>query len=115
MEICNWVFDLIECDDELLIQQICMCVLLWCGVFVMFDEIVVMNGCQQVLYLIVDLLCGKYMMVGFENFGYLDVCNIFENCNVWLLLLFVDGYGIVFDLFGNMLLCCDYVYVMLSY
>ena len=67
MEIRNWAPDLIERDDESLIQQIRTRVLPRRGVFAMPDEIVVTNGCQQALYLIADLLCGKHSTVGFEN------------------------------------------------
>ena len=94
MEIRNWAPDLIERDDESLIQQIRTRVLPRRGVFAMPDEIVVTNGCQQALYLIADLLCGKHSTVGFENPGYPDARNIFENRNARLLPLPVDGHGI---------------------
>ncbi|MCG3102384.1 hypothetical protein MAQ58_23645, partial [Enterobacter sp. DRP3] len=103
MEIRNWAPDLIERDDESLIQQIRTRVLPRRGVFAMPDEIVVTNGCQQALYLIADLLCGKHTTVGFENPGYPDARNIFENRNARLLPLPVDGHGIAPDSLGNTL------------
>lgn len=111
MEIRNWAPDLIERDDESLIQQIRTRVLPRRGVFAMPDEIVVTNGCQQALYLIADLLCGKHTTVGFENPGYPDARNIFENRNARLLPLPVDGHGIAPDALADTLARCDYVYV----
>ncbi|ABB12103.1 PLP-dependent aminotransferase family protein [Burkholderia lata] len=115
MEIRNWAPDLIERDDESLIQQIRTRVLPRRGVFAMPDEIVVTNGCQQALYLIADLLCGKHTTVGFENPGYPDARNIFENRNARLLPLPVDGHGIAPATLGDTLSRCDYVYVTPSH
>ncbi|MBU9362326.1 PLP-dependent aminotransferase family protein [Burkholderia multivorans] len=115
MEIRNWAPDLIERDDESLIQQIRTRVLPRRGVFAMPDEIVVTNGCQQALYLIADLLCGKHTTVGFENPGYPDARNIFENRNARLLPLPVDGNGIAPDEQDAALARCDYVYVTPSH
>jgi len=86
MEIRNWAPDLIERDDESLIQQIRTRVLPRRGVFAAPEEIIITNGCQQALYLVADLLCGEETTVGFENPGYPDARNIFENRNAQLLL-----------------------------
>lgn len=115
MEIRNWAPDLIERDDESLIQQIRTRVLPRRGVFAMPDEIIVTNGCQQALYLIADLLCDADTTVGFENPGYPDARNIFENRNAPLLPLAVDSYGIAPDAQGDSFARCDYVYVTPSH
>jgi GntR family transcriptional regulator/MocR family aminotransferase len=115
MEIRNWAPDLIERDDESLIQQIRTRVLPRRGVFAATDEIVITNGCQQALYLIADLLCDEDTTVGFENPGYPDARNIFENRNARLLPLPVDGNGIAPDALGDSLARCDYVYVTPSH
>ncbi len=115
MEIRNWAPDLIERDDESLIQQIRTRVLPRRGVFAMPDEIIVTNGCQQALYLIADLLCGQDTTVGFENPGYPDARNIFENRNANLLPLPVDSNGIAPEALAESLARCDYVYVTPSH
>lgn len=115
MEIRNWAPDLIERDDESLIQQIRTRVLPRRGVFAMPEEIVITNGCQQALYLVADLLCGKRTTVGFENPGYPDARNIFENRNAHLLELPVDGEGIDPQRLSGSLARCDYVYVTPSH
>ncbi|RKP52674.1 PLP-dependent aminotransferase family protein [Trinickia fusca] len=115
MEIRNWAPDLIERDDESLIQQIRTRVLPRRGVFAMPDEIIITNGCQQALYLIADLLCGEDTTVGFENPGYPDARNIFENRNARLLPLPVDSNGIAPDALRDSLARCDYVYVTPSH
>ncbi|MGN6234411.1 MAG: PLP-dependent aminotransferase family protein [Trinickia sp.] len=115
MEIRNWAPDLIERDDESLIQQIRTRVLPRRGVFAMPDEIVITIGCQQALYLIADLLCDKDTTVGFENPGYPDARNIFENRNARLLALPVDENGISPEVLDTTLASCDYVYVTPSH
>jgi GntR family transcriptional regulator / MocR family aminotransferase len=115
MEIRNWAPDLIERDDESLIQQIRTRVLPRRGVFAMPEEIIVTNGCQQALYLVADLLCGKHTTVGFENPGYPDARNIFENRNAHLLELPVDSNGIDPVELSEPLARCDYVYVTPSH
>ncbi|WP_179400850.1 PLP-dependent aminotransferase family protein [Burkholderia guangdongensis] len=115
MEIRNWAPDLIERDDESLIQQIRTRVLPRRGVFAMPDEIVVTIGCQQALYLIADLLCSKDTTVGFENPGYPDARNIFENRSAQLQPLPVDGQGIDPERERARLARCDYVYVTPSH
>jgi len=115
IEIRNWAPDLIERDDDSLIQQIRTRVLPRRGVFAMPDEIIITNGCQQALYLIADLLCGRDTTVGFENPGYPDARNIFENRNTRLLPLPVDDNGIAPDALGDSLARCDYVYVTPSH
>ncbi|RDU97283.1 PLP-dependent aminotransferase family protein [Trinickia dinghuensis] len=115
MEIRNWAPDLIERDDESLIQQIRTRVLPRRGVFAMPDEIVITIGCQQALYLIADLLCGQDTTVGFENPGYPDARNIFENRNARLLPLRVDSNGIAPETAEDTLARCDYVYVTPSH
>jgi GntR family transcriptional regulator/MocR family aminotransferase len=115
MEIRNWAPDLIERDDESLIQQIRTRVLPRRGVFAMPDEIVITNGCQQALYLIADLLGRAGMTVGFENPGYPDARNIFENRNARLLALPVDGSGARPVEDRDVLAQCDYVYVTPSH
>ncbi|MCO5399086.1 PLP-dependent aminotransferase family protein [Ralstonia soli] len=115
MEIRNWAPDLIERDDESLIQQIRTRVLPRRGVFAMPDEIVITNGCQQALYLIADLLCDADTTVGFENPGYPDARNIFENRKARLLPLAVDSNGISPDAQGDSFARCNYVYVTPSH
>ncbi|MFD1559699.1 PLP-dependent aminotransferase family protein [Paraburkholderia silviterrae] len=115
MEIRNWAPDLIERDDESLIQQIRTRVLPRRGVFAMPEEIIITNGCQQALYLVADLLCGKRTTVGFENPGYPDARNIFVNRNAHLLELPVDGEGIDPQRQSDSLARCDYVYVTPSH
>jgi GntR family transcriptional regulator/MocR family aminotransferase len=115
MEIRNWAPDLIERDDESLIQQIRTRVLPRRGVFAATDEIVITNGCQQALYLVADLLCGKRTRIGFENPGYPDARNIFENRDALLVELPVDGDGIAPDRAAERLSRCDYVYVTPSH
>ncbi|MGG1943788.1 PLP-dependent aminotransferase family protein [Trinickia sp. NRRL B-1857] len=115
MEIRNWAPDLIERDDESLIQQIRTRVLPRRGVFAMPDEIIITNGCQQALYLIADLLCDDDTTVGFENPGYPDARNIFENRNARLLPLRVDSNGIAPEALDDSLARCDYVYVTPSH
>jgi GntR family transcriptional regulator / MocR family aminotransferase len=115
MEIRNWAPDLIERDDESLIQQIRTRVLPRRGVFAMPEEIIITNGCQQALYLIADLLCGKNTTVGFENPGYPDARNIFVNRNTRLLELPVDGEGIDPVRLRDSLARCDYVFVTPSH
>ncbi|WP_028229493.1 MocR-like pyridoxine biosynthesis transcription factor PdxR [Paraburkholderia ferrariae] len=115
MEIRNWAPDLIERDDESLIQQIRTRVLPRRGVFAMPEEIIITNGCQQALYLVADLLCGKNTTVGFENPGYPDARNIFVNRNARLLELPVDSEGIDPVRLGDSLARCDYVFVTPSH
>lgn len=115
MEIRNWAPDLIERDDESLVQQIRTRVLPRRGVFAMPDEIIITNGCQQALYLIADLLCGEGTTVGFENPGYPDARNIFDNRKARLLPLRVDNHGIAPDELEDSLARCDYVYVTPSH
>ncbi|SAL53752.1 MocR-like pyridoxine biosynthesis transcription factor PdxR [Caballeronia humi] len=115
MEIRNWAPDLIERDDDTLVQQIRTRVLPRRGVFAMPDEIVITIGAQQALYLIGDLLANERTTIGFENPGYPDARNIFENCDAPLLPLPVDGGG-VRPLEDRALLAqCDYVYVTPSH
>ena len=52
------------------------------------------------------------MCVGIENFGYLDVCNIFEFKLFKMVLFEIDEYGVVMDKILNF---CEFVYVILSY
>jgi GntR family transcriptional regulator/MocR family aminotransferase len=115
MEIRNWAPDLIERDDETLIQQIRTRVLPRRGVFAMPDEIVITIGAQQALYLVADLLARGETTIGFENPGYPDARNIFENRNARLQPLPVDGGGVRpvedADLFAQ----CDYLYVTPSH
>jgi GntR family transcriptional regulator / MocR family aminotransferase len=115
MEIRNWAPDLIERDDESLIQQIRTRVLPRRGVFAAPEEIIITNGCQQALYLIADLLCDEDTTVGFENPGYPDARNIFENRNAQLLPLQVDSQGIAPEALGDALARCDYLYVTPSH
>ncbi|MGN6316738.1 MocR-like pyridoxine biosynthesis transcription factor PdxR [Trinickia sp.] len=115
MEIRNWAPDLIERDDESLIQQIRTRVLPRRGVFAAPEEIIITNGCQQALYLIADLLCDEQTTVGFENPGYPDARNIFENRNARLLPLPVDPQGIAPEALGDSLARCDYLYVTPSH
>ncbi|CAB3702865.1 PLP-dependent aminotransferase family protein [Trinickia soli] len=115
MEIRNWAPDLIERDDESLIQQIRTRVLPRRGVFAAPDEIIITNGCQQALYLIADLLTGEDTTVGFENPGYPDARNIFENRNARLVPLSVDQHGIAPEALDDSLARCDYVYVTPSH
>jgi len=115
MEIRNWAPDLIERDDESLIQQIRTRVLPRRGVFAMPDEIIITNGCQQALYLIADLLCDEDTTVGFENPGYPDARNIFENRKARLLPLRVDSNGIAPEELDDTLARCDYVYLTPSH
>jgi GntR family transcriptional regulator/MocR family aminotransferase len=115
MEIRNWAPDLIERDDESLIQQIRTRVLPRRGVFAAPEEIIITNGCQQALYLIADLLCDEDTTVGFENPGYPDARNIFENRNAQLLPLPVDSQGIAPAALGDSLARCDYLYVTPSH
>ena len=115
MEIRNWAPDLIERDDDTLVQQIRTRVLPRRGVFAMPDEIVITIGAQQALYLIADLLANERTTIGFENPGYPDARNIFENRDAPLLPLPVDGGG-VRPLEDRALLAqCDYVYVTPSH
>jgi GntR family transcriptional regulator/MocR family aminotransferase len=106
---------LIERDDESLIQQIRTRVLPRRGVFAMPDEIVITFGCQQALYLIADLLCDEETTVGFEDPGYPDARNIFENRNARLLPLPVDEFGIDPHALEDSLARCGYVYVTPSH
>ena len=115
MEIRNWAPDLIERDDESLIQQIRTRVLPRRGVFAAPEEIIITNGCQQALYLVADLLCGKRTTVGFENPGYPDARNIFVNRNAQLLELPVDSEGIDPVRLRDSLARCDYVFVTPSH
>lgn len=115
MEIRNWAPDLIERDDESLIQQIRTRVLPRRGVFAAPEEIIITNGCQQALYLIADLLCDEDTTVGFENPGYPDARNIFENRNAQLLPLPVDSQGIAPEALDDSLARCDYLYVTPSH
>jgi len=115
MEIRNWAPDLIERDDESLIQQIRTRVLPRRGVFAAPEEIIITNGCQQALYLVADLLCGKHTTVGFENPGYPDARNIFVNRNAQLLELPVDSEGIDPVRLRDSLARCDYVFVTPSH
>ncbi len=115
MEIRNWAPDLIERDDDTLIQQIRTRVLPRRGVFAMPDEIVVTIGCQQALYLIADLLASERTTIGFENPGYPDARNIFENRNARLQPLPVDSGGVRPVEDADLLAQCDYVYVTPSH
>lgn len=115
MEIRNWAPDLIERDDDTLIQQIRTRVLPRRGVFAMPDEIVVTIGCQQALYLIADLLASERTTIGFENPGYPDARNIFENRNARLQPLPVDAGGVRPVEDADLLAQCDYVYVTPSH
>ncbi|MFM0343344.1 MocR-like pyridoxine biosynthesis transcription factor PdxR [Paraburkholderia sp. RL17-347-BIC-D] len=115
MEIRNWAPDLIGRDDDTLIQQIRTRVLPRRGVFAMPDEIVITIGCQQALYLVADLLARQRTTVGFENPGYPDARNIFENRNAQLVPLPVDEGGVRPVEDAHLFAQCDYVYVTPSH
>lgn len=115
LEIRHWAPDLIGRDDETLIQQIRTRVLPRRGVFAMPDEIVITNGCQQALYLVADLLASEQTTVGFENPGYPDARNIFENRSARLQPLTVDGGGVRPDEDAELIAKCDYIYVTPSH
>ncbi|SAK63208.1 transcriptional regulator [Caballeronia arationis] len=115
LEIRNWAPDLIERDDDTLVQQIRTRVLPRRGVFAMPDEIVVTIGAQQALYLIADLLANERTTIGFENPGYPDARNIFENRDAPLLPLPVDDGGVRPLEDRALLERCDYVYVTPSH
>jgi GntR family transcriptional regulator/MocR family aminotransferase len=115
MEIRNWAPDLIERDDDTLVQQIRTRVLPRRGVFAMPDEIVVTIGAQQALYLVADLLASERTTIGFENPGYPDARNIFENRGARVLPLPVDAGGLRPVEHAHVLAQCDYVYVTPSH
>jgi GntR family transcriptional regulator/MocR family aminotransferase len=115
MEIRNWAPDLIERDDDTLVQQIRTRVLPRRGVFAMPDEIVITIGAQQALYLIADLLANERTTIGFENPGYPDARNIFQNREAPLLPLPVDGGGVRPVEDSALFAQCDYVYVTPSH
>ncbi|MGI9420284.1 MAG: PLP-dependent aminotransferase family protein [Geminicoccaceae bacterium] len=94
LEIRAWAADLVDGDDPELVEQIRTRVLPRRGIWAGVDEIMITLGAQQALYLLAELLVRPGMVVGMEDPGYPDACNIFSLKSADLKLLPVAKDGI---------------------
>lgn len=108
----DWVADLVDADDPLLVEQIVGRVLPQRGLRAGPDEILVTVGSQNALYMVAALLAGPGVTVGLEDPGYVDARNIVAATGASLRPLPVDAEGLVP---GPALDGCAIVYVTPSH
>lgn len=103
----SWMWDYIDRDDPMLIEQLRTRVLPKRGIWANADEILVTMGFQNALHLLSSLLMNQRAVVAMENPGYRDAINNFELHGAEIVLQPVDEEGITL----NGLDRCDYLYV----
>lgn len=104
----EWIFDGVDRDDPLLIEQLRTRVLPKRGIWAEPEQILITLGSQNALYLLATLLMGKGTRVGMENPGYRDAWNVFDLRGADIHLQEVDGEGMRID---ARLDGCEYLYL----
>jgi GntR family transcriptional regulator/MocR family aminotransferase len=89
----EWMVDLIDADDPMLVEQIIRRVLPQRGFRAEPDNILVTVGAQNALYLASTLLCGPGTRVDMEDPGYVDARNIFLSHGVQIRPHAIDANG----------------------
>lgn len=108
----EWVEDLVDADDPMLVEQIRHQLLSKRGICAGPDEILLTLGSQNALYMLATLLAGDETLLGSEEPGYADVRNIFTQAGAKLRPLQLDDEGVRT---GAQLSGCDYLYVTPSH
>ncbi|MBU2707067.1 PLP-dependent aminotransferase family protein [Zooshikella marina] len=108
----DWLWDSVDADDPMLIEQLRSRVLPRRGIRCQPEEILVTLGTQQSLYLLAQLLGGKETTLGIENPGYIDVRSIFTSTHTHLKSLKIDQSGLVID---ETIDACDYLFITPSH
>ncbi len=108
----DWVEDMVDADDPMLVAQIRQQVLSKRGISASPDEVLLTLGSQNALYMLATLLVGDGTLLGAEEPGYADVRNIFSQAGAGLRPLQLDEQGVRT---GAQLRGCDYLYVTPSH
>ncbi|WP_116474392.1 MocR-like pyridoxine biosynthesis transcription factor PdxR [Zobellella maritima] len=108
----DWASDRFDNDDPLLIEQIRTRLLPRRGVWASADQILVTVGAQQALYMLARLLLDKDSIIGIEDPGYVDICNIAAMNPAQVRPLPLDEQGLIVD---DRLNECDAIYTTPSH
>lgn len=108
----DWASDRFDNDDPLLIEQIRTRLLPRRGVWASADQILVTVGAQQALYMLARLLLDKDSVIGIEDPGYVDICNIAAMNPAQVLPLPLDEQGLIVN---DRLNDCDAIYTTPSH
>ncbi|NKN38776.1 PLP-dependent aminotransferase family protein [Agrobacterium sp. a22-2] len=90
----DWMVDLIDADDPMLVEQIIRRILPQRGFRAEPDQLLITVGAQNALYLAASLLCGPGTRVDMEDPGYVDARNIFLAHGVQIRPHAIDGNGL---------------------
>lgn len=107
---CNheWIFDGVDRDDPMLIEQLRTRVLPKRGIWAEPEQILITLGSQNALYLLTRLLMDRGTRVAMENPGYRDAWNVFDLRGADIHLQDVDEQGMRID---ERLDDCEYLYL----
>ena len=104
----DWLYDDIDRDVPLLVQQIIQRVLPKRGIVAHADEILVTLGTQNALSLIAQLLLNTNTSIGVENPVFREAANVFALQGSQIITHDLDSEGIRLD---KRTAACDYLYV----
>lgn len=104
----DWLYDDIDRDVPLLVQQIIQRVLPKRGIVARPDEILVTLGTQNALALIAQLLFNADTRVGVETPGFREAINVFALQGSQIIAHSLDSEGLQID---ARTASCDYLYV----
>jgi len=108
----QWSRDQNDRDNQELIEQIRQKLLPRRGIWAEPDEILIVMGAQQGIFLTAQLLLNADKVVGFETPGYVDAENVFSMFTSHAVPLAVDGEGIILK---KKLSTCDCLYTTPSH
>lgn len=107
-QINSWLYDDIDRDVPLLVQQVIQRVLPKRGIIAHPDEILITLGTQNALALIAQLLMNANTRVAIENPVFREAANVFALYGSQLITHALDSEGIMLD---DRSKTCDYLYV----
>ncbi|MFQ2092206.1 PLP-dependent aminotransferase family protein [Aeromonas taiwanensis] len=108
----EWLYDQVDQDNPMLIEQLRTRVLPKRGILAGADEILLTLGTQNALSLIAQLLIGAGTRIGVENPGFREAVNTFTLQQAQVVPHEVDGEGIVLRPASS---ACDCWYVTPSH
>lgn len=103
----HWSRDQNDQDNPELIEQIRKKLLPRRGIWAQQDELLIVMGAQQGIFLTAQLLLDQDKSVGFETPGYVDAENAFSMFTSHIVPLEVDNQGIILN---NRIAHCDCLY-----
>ena len=108
----QWSRDQNDQDNPELIEQISKKLLPRRGIWVQPDELLIVMGAQQGIFLTAQLLLNANKVVGFESPGYVDAENTFSMFTPHAIPFEVDSQGIALD---DNIAKCDCLYTTPSH